>query len=62
MANTEPAWVCARSSVYMLWLLACVFMGFLTVPAGVSLTPSPALGTLSSDEVALSTLDMRAYA
>ena len=42
----EPAFICARSSAYMLWLLACVFVGLLAVEMGVSLTLSPALGIL----------------
>jgi hypothetical protein len=46
VASMMPARDCARSSVYILWLLS-VFVGLLTVGVGVSLTLLSALETLA---------------
>lgn len=40
MASRGPVWIYTRFSVYMLWLLACCFVGLLTVGADVSLLPA----------------------
>lgn len=45
-ASTEPAWVCTRSSLYALWLLAWCSCGLLTVGADVSLISLAVLGSL----------------
>ena len=42
-AITEHTWVYARSSTYILWLLDVIFVGFLTLVLGLSLTLLPVL-------------------
>lgn len=54
---TESAWVSAKSSVYVLWLLAWYFVGILD--GGSSRVFCLPLGSFFSSWVALPSLDLR---